>query len=144
MYPTPRVAELIEGTFIPVRFHIKTRPDTWKRFGIRWTPTILILAADGKEQYRIEGFLPVDDFLAQLHLGLGYWAVNRKDWAAAEREFREVEQSFPETDAAPEALYWEGVARYSATHDGAELRKLAEQFRTRYSDTSWAKRSTVW
>ena len=41
-------------------------------------------------------------------------------------------------------MYWAGVSRYSASHDGAELKKLAEQFRTRYTNTSWAKRASVW
>ncbi len=144
MYPDPRVAEFIESTFVPVRFHIKSRPDTWKRFGIRWTPTILVLAPDGAEQYRIEGFLPADEFLAQLHLALGYWAVNRKAWDDAQEEFATVERDFADTDAAPEGLYWAGVSRYSASHDAAELRSTAGRFRTRYTGTSWAKRASVW
>jgi len=144
VYPNPRVVEFIEDHFIPVRFHIKQHPTMWHRFGIRWTPTILVLSPDGKEQYRIEGYLPVDEFLGQLHLALGFCAVSRKDWKAAEEHFQATVDDFPQTDAAPEGLYWAGVARYSASHDGAELRKLGQQFKTRYHSSSWAKRASIW
>jgi len=144
VYPNPRVAEFIEQNFVPVQFHIKAQPAMWHRFGVRWTPAILVVGPDGREQYRVEGYLPEEPFLARLRLGLGYYAANRKDWKTAEREFESVVSEFPNTEAAPEAMYWAGVSRYSASHDGAELKKLAEQFRTRYTNTSWAKRASVW
>ncbi len=144
MYPNPRVAKFIESSFIPVEFHIKEHPTTWHRFGVSWTPTILVLAPDGKEQYRIQGFLPADELLGQLHLALGYSAVSRKDWKGAEEEFQAVADRFPQTDAAPEGLYWAGVARYSASRNGEELKKVGQLFKTRYPDSSWAKRASVW
>jgi hypothetical protein len=144
VYPNPRVAEFIESNFIPVGFHIKEHPTMWHRFSVSWTPAILVLAPDGEEHFRIEGFLPADEFLGQLHLALGHWAVRRKDWKGAEEEFQAAADHFPQTDAAPEGLYWAGVARYSASHDGAELRKLGQQFKTRYQNSSWAKRASIW
>ena len=116
MYPDPRVGELITQRFVPVRIHIKEQPTMWKRFNIRWTPTVLMLAPDGSEGRRVEGFLPRDELLGQIELGLGFLAVNRKDWAAARREFDQVVEKYADTDAAPEALYWSGVAKYSASH----------------------------
>ena len=116
----------------------------WKRFAIVWTPTVLVLAPDGKEIRRIEGFLPAEDLLGQLELALGDWAVSRKDWKEAERWFGSAVAAYPNTDAAPEALYWRGVARYSETHDPKELKELGHEFRQRYQDTGWAKRASIW
>ena len=144
MYTNPRVASFITSHFVPVRIHIKEQPAMWHRFGIRWTPTVMVLDPDGKEQRRIEGFLPADELEAQLELALAFAAVGRKDWAEAEREFHDVVDRFPNTEAAPEALYWAGVSRYSASHNGAELKELGRQFRERYTNTSWAKRASVW
>ncbi len=144
MYPDPRVAELIIREFIPDRAHIKEQPAMWHRFGTRWTPTVLVLDADGHEVRRLEGFLPADELLGQLQLALGFVAVNHKKWADAERHFEAALADFPETDAAPEAQYWAGVSRYSASHDGQELKKVRRAFQGRYSDTSWAKRASVW
>jgi hypothetical protein len=115
VYPDPHVTEVITKGFVPVRIHVKDQPAMTKRFGMRWTPTVLILSPDGTEQYRIEGFLPANEFAAKLELGLGHIAVNRKKWNEAERVFSRVVDEHPETEAAPEALYWNGVAGTCAT-----------------------------
>lgn len=143
MYPTPEVTAFIEQNFVPARVHVKENPTAWHRFGIRWTPTVMVLSPDGKEVRRVEGFLPADELLGQLELDLGYEAVNRKDWKTAERWFHAASQR-KDTAAGPEGLYWEGVARYSASHDAKELVALRHRLEERYPDTAWAKRSVVW
>ena len=134
--------------FLPVRIHVREQKDDWKRFGerygVQWTPTILILDPAGTERHRIEGFLPAGDLIAQLALGLGKSAFARQQFGEAERWFREVVERHPDTEAAPEALYWAGVARYKATNDAAALAQTAEAFARKYQDTSWAKKASVW
>jgi hypothetical protein len=143
VYPAPAVTALIDQQFIPVRVHVKENPTAWKRFGIRWTPTVIVLSPDGHEVRRIEGFLPTEDFLGQLELDLGYLAANRKDWSTAQRWFAEASKH-ENTDAGPEGLYWEGVSRYSASHDHTILPQITRAFKDKYKNTSWAKRASVW
>jgi len=144
VYPAPEVSAFIRANFLTARVHIKENPTMWHRFGIRWTPTVIVLAPDGNELRRIEGFLPADELLGQLRLALGYEAVNEKRWKDAEGWFEQAARPGATTDAAPEALYWAGVSRYSASHDPAELRKLKQQFAQRFQNTAWAKRTVVW
>lgn len=144
MYPDSKVESFISSTFIPVRFHVKENPEGFERFGAQWTPTILLLDPDGKERHRIEGFLPADDFLAQLHLGLGHAAFGRQKFGEASKHFDEVVSSFPKTESAAEALYWAGVSRYKESNDGAHLKATADAFAKRYSDSAWAKKASVW
>lgn len=115
-----------------------------ERFHLQWTPTIVILDPDGREVHRIEGFLPGDDFLAQLHIGLGQVAMSAKRFTDAEREFHQVVQELPDTDAAPEAQYWRGVSKYKGSNDPAALKETAEAFKKRYSDSTWAKKASIW
>jgi len=143
VYPTPVVTALIDEQFVPVRIHIKEQARMWHRFGIRWTPTVMVLSPEGTEVRRIEGFLPADELRGQLLLGLGYVAANKKDWAAAERWFAQAAEE-GETDAGPEGVYWVGVARYSASHDAKELAATYARLTERHRDTSWAKRAIVW
>ena len=143
MYPTPEVTALIDEQFVPVRIHIKEQARMWHRFGIRWTPTVMVLSPEGAEVRRVEGFLPADELKGQLLLGLGYEAANRKDWATAERWFGQAAEQ-DNTDAGPEGLYFVGVARYSATHDAKELAATYGNLTERYPNTSWAKRAIVW
>ena len=149
MYPDPRVVDYVNRHFVPMRAHVKENGAAFKalgdRFNAHWTPTALIIdPADSAERHRIEGFLPTDDFLSQLMLGVAKTAFARQDYAAAERLYRDVVDRFPKTDAAAEAQYWTGVSRYRATNDAGALKATAQAFAERYSDSTWAKKASVW
>ena len=148
MYPDSRVADLITSSFVPVRAHVKQQAEQFRELGARysaqWTPTILILDPEGTERHRIEGFLPAEEFMAQLVLGLGHAAFAHNGFGGAQQRFDEVLKRYPDTDAAAEALYWTGVSKYKATGDGGALAETARAFETRYRDTVWAKKSAVW
>jgi TolA-binding protein len=45
-------------------------------------------------------------------MGLARVAFMRKQWADAGRRCAEVLERYPDSKAAPEALYWRGVSRY--------------------------------
>jgi hypothetical protein len=142
------VARFITGNFIPARVHVKDDSANFQRFGERyeahWTPTILELDPDGTERHRIEGFVPADEFLAQLKLGLGKGAFKREQWQEAERWFNEVVDQHHDTDAAPEALYWAGVSRYKMTGEARHLGETAGAFNKQYQDSTWAKKASIW
>ena len=148
MYTDPRVIDFVTRHFVPVRVHAVQNRDTFatlgERFNAQWTPTILIVDAAGNERHRIEGFLPADDFLSQLALGVAKAAFARKDYASAERLYREVIDRYAKTDAAPEAQYWAGVSRYRATNDPSALKDTAKAFAGRYTDSTWATKASIW
>ena len=148
MYPDERVARFVTENFIPARIHVRDQADDYRRFGerygVQWTPTILVLDHDGIERHRIEGFLPTDDFRAQLLLGLAQMAFKRGEWEPAERRFREIVEQFPDGDAGPEAQYWAGVARYKASGDAQALGDTARAFAQRYQSSPWAKKASIW
>lgn len=140
--------KFVNDNFIAARVHVKDDAATFQKYGEKynahWTPTILELDSDGDEQWRIEGFLPNDDFLAQLMLGRAHMDFKQGKWSDAEKRFREVYDKLPNADAAPEALYWAGVSRYKASNDSAALKETARAFKTRYADSSWAKKASIW
>ena len=127
-----------------MKIHVKEQPATFKRFGAQWTPTLEILDPDGAERYRFEGYLPPEDFLAQLELGLAKSAFARDQWGDAERRFRAIVRQFPKSEAAAESLYWAGVAKYKATGDGSALAETAAAFKEKYRESAWAKKASVW
>jgi TolA-binding protein len=148
VYSDSQVARFISDHLEPVRVHVRDQKDEYKRlserYNAQWTPTVLVLDSEGEERHRIEGFLPVDDFLSQVALGVAKLAFQRKDYADAERRYREIVDRFPSTDAAPEALYWAGVSKYKASGDASALGATHAAFRERYQDTAWAKKASVW
>jgi tetratricopeptide (TPR) repeat protein len=148
VWPDPRVEALVNENFLPARLHVREDAADYQRIGqrysVQWTPTTLLLDPAGVERHRIEGFLPAHDFMAQLTLGLGHLALRAERWSDAERWYAQVLKQFPDTDAAPEALYWAGVSRYKAGNDPGALAATVKAFETRYQDSSWAKKASVW
>ena len=67
-----------------------------------------------------------------------------KRFADAERLYASVLDRFPNTQAAPEALYWKGVSHYKATNDHTVLGELPEQFRQKYPNSVWALKTAAW
>ncbi len=128
---------------MPVKVHVKEQPDTFKRFGVQWTPVLMVRDPDRGEQHQWEGYLPPDDFIGQLELALAKSAFATERWADAERQFRKVADEHPATDYAPLALYYAGVSRYKGG-DAAALEATGRALRERYPDSGWAKKSSVW
>lgn len=144
MYPNDAVASFISRNFVPAKFHIKDQKQAFERFNALWTPTILVLDEQGAERHRIEGFLPADDFRAQLALGLGKAAFAAGRWGEAEEFYRSVVRDQPQSDPAAEALYWAGVAKYKATNDAGALAETGRALNSQYPESTWAKKGSVW
>ena len=62
---------------MPIKVHVKENAEAFERFGAQWTPTMTVAEPDGTERYRFEGYLPPEDFLAHLALGLAKAAFAR-------------------------------------------------------------------
>ena len=90
----------ISENFVPVKIHIKEQPETFKRFGVQWTPTLLVLDPDGIERYRFEGYLPQEEFLAHLQMGLAKSAFAREKWNESEQRYRQIVADYPKTEPA--------------------------------------------
>jgi TolA-binding protein len=104
----------------------------------------MILDPGGTKRHQFEGFLPVEDFLLQLRLGLAHVAFAQQRFSDAESLFREIVDGAPQSEVAPEALYWSGVAKYKRTNDPTALGETATQFTQRYPQSTWAKKASVW
>src|SRR5262249_36848817 len=134
----------IVDNFVAVRLHVKKHPEAMERFGVNWTPTVLVIDPEAKEMFRIEGFLPTDEFLAHLQLGYGHFLFKTGKFKEAEQQFRDVCEKVGGTDASAEAMYWAGVARYKASNDAGALKATADAFKDRYQNSIWAKKASIW
>jgi hypothetical protein len=137
------VSAFIAQHFVPVKIHAKEQGATFERFGIQWTPVLLVLDPEGKEQHRWEGYLPPADFLGQLRLGLAKASFGVARWEESARLFEEVAREHPDADFAPLAVYYAGVSRYKGG-DVTALASTAQLLRLRYPNSSWATKSSVW
>jgi hypothetical protein len=138
------VSSFINDNFVPLAAHIKEHASYFHRFEVVWTPTVLVLDSSGKERFRIEGYLPREEFRAHLETGLARAAFMSKKWAEAERRYAEVLERYPDSKVAPEALYWKGVSQYKATNDHTVLGELPGRFEEKYPDSLWALKAIPW
>ncbi len=129
---------------MPVEAHIKEHPAWFKRFGAVWTPTVIVMDPEGEERWRIEGYLPKNEFRAQLEMALARLAVMRKDWPDAEKRFAQIAEKYGDTSIGAEALYWRNVSRYSQSHNAEPLQSVAKELKQRYPDSVWTKKASVW
>lgn len=100
--------------------------------------------SNGVERERIEGYLSKPEFRAGLEMGLARIAFMHKQWAEAEQKYAGVAGRYPNTTAAPEAVYWRGVSHYKATNDHTVLGEVAEQLTEKYPDSVWTLKASVW
>jgi tetratricopeptide (TPR) repeat protein len=142
-YPDSRVAQFVQGHFLAVRVKVKEEPDLGKDYLVSWTPNVVVLDENGAVHYRVEGYLPPDEFIAHLSLGLGKYWLNRKQFAQAAERFDEVAARHHGTNAGAEALYWLGVAQYKQSHDPAQLRPSWQRLANEYPDSEWTRRARI-
>jgi TolA-binding protein len=138
-YPESEVRKFLSGHFVPVRLKVEPETEAVRRYNPNWTPTLLVLNSEGVESHRVVGYLPPEEFRAELALGLAKAYLDRGALENAMIHLRETVRHFPETWAAPEAQYWLGVARYrtEGKPDGliAEWNVLLERWPT----SRWAR-----
>jgi len=103
-----------------------------------------VLDSTGREQYRSEGYLPPREFRAALALGHAKAAFQQKNFEASERGFRALIAEYPETAAAPEAIYWATVSGYQRDHDHTRFRPMAEELQGKYPGNLWTKKASYW
>ena len=143
-YPNPAVVRAINEYVIPLQVSIqdpKSQPII-ERYQQVWTPTILLLSPEGKVYHEWNGYLPPALYLSQLLLGLGKAALREHHFDKAAQFFDQVATEYPESDAAPEALYWAAVARYKKSGQSEDLKAGWQRLRERYPDSVWRSKQS--
>ncbi|MGB6066034.1 MAG: tetratricopeptide repeat protein [Desulfomonilaceae bacterium] len=140
-YSNKKVAEFINANMIPVRVPHNQKPLT-EEFKVKWTPTVITLDQDGKEQQRTIGFLPPSELIPSLMLGIGKTRLERGEFAQAIPELKEVSAKYPTSDSAPEAVFYLGVAQFKSTHDLKYLRQAYDKLAAQYPKSQWAMKAS--
>jgi hypothetical protein len=139
-YPQVKVVDFIEKNFIPVQIQTSDTVLTDK-YVVRWTPTLLVVDADGKEHYRAVGFFTPDDLIATFMAAKGRWYMDTEQYTEARGMFDEVVATYPGSDAAAEAIFFNGVTRYKESHDPRHLRAASDILSEKYPSSMWTRQA---
>ncbi|MBI2357566.1 MAG: thioredoxin family protein [Deltaproteobacteria bacterium] len=142
-YPQDQVVAFVHDHFVPVRIHTDAHPELCAKYHVAWTPTFVVLDADGTEHYRDIGYLPPADFMAQLTLALGHTALEQKDYPTAAKFFQTVIDRYGSSEAAPQALYCLGIAKNRMAGGTADERKAVwKRLMETHPKSDWAKKAS--
>jgi hypothetical protein len=139
-YIDPEIISFVNGNLIPLRL-AAADPVLGPKYRVKWTPTLLLLDADGVEQYRTLGFYPPKDLIPSLLLGMGKTCFNRPDRPAACGYFQRIMNDFPKNPLAPEAVFLNGVSLYIEGHDVANLIGIYDRLAAVYPESPWLTRA---
>jgi thioredoxin-related protein len=142
-YPNPKVIEFVERNLIAVKVPINSQPLP-KKFRVQWTPTLVLLDAQGEEHNRTVGFLAPEELLPSLMLGIGKSQFDHDEFAEAENTFQHLLAEYPKSDFSAEAAYYLGGSRYKRTHNAEELKKTIQHLQQDFPQSEWVKRASVY
>lgn len=146
-YQQTAVVDLIAEHFVPVKLNVKEpKPEFRELLRMAkplFTPLFLFLDSSGTEVRRFTGYLPPEEFKAELQFVLGSVDLLHARFAEGYAKFRGIVERYPKTHVAPEALYWAGVAAYRWNQRGLDgLIPEWIELRGRYPGSTWWTRAS--
>ncbi len=145
-YSNKNVIAFIKEYLIPFRLDLSESAMGEKHHTF-WTPTTAIFGIKGmnvhgpNEVQREIGFFEPDEFIALLHLGVAKVRLDQEEFDTALVHLNRLLKNFPESDVAPEAIYYKGVTLYKQNNDPTHLKQAHAQLSSEYSASTWARRS---
>ena len=139
-YPNEKVSDFILTEIVPLRVPFDSQPLATE-FKVTWTPTLITLDFYGKEHHRTVGFLPPEQLIPSLLLGMGKVAFDADQFNDAILTFDRLLAAYPTSAAAPEAIYLRGVSRFKASHDPKPLKEAYEKLQAEHPSSEWTHRA---
>jgi hypothetical protein len=139
-FPDTAVSNFIIDRMIPLHADVGAR-SLASDFRVVWTPTLIVLDYYGKEHQRTVGFIPPDELVATLLLGIGKVGFENDQFNEAVIQFNTLINGFPKSAVAPEAVYLRGVARYKSSHAVGALKDIYQQLLAEYPESAWTRRA---
>lgn len=139
-YPNPAVIRFIRENVVPMRLLHDQQPLAG-RYSVTWTPTLILVDAQGNEVYRNEGALGPGSLIPALMLGIGKEKSSSGHYDQAVSYFGELVSKYPKSEEAPEAIYYRGIARFKSTKDIKAMKEAYRQLSAAYPASSWTRKA---
>jgi hypothetical protein len=137
------VSTCLNEYFIPVQVDVEKYKDLMVTFRVFWTPNINVIDPSEILYYHVEGWLPPSEYAAMLMVARGQYFLKHKRYGEAKDIFQKVWDKFPQSDFAPEALYYLGVSGYMDSHKVEDLSRGWQILQRYHPRSTWAIRSSI-
>ena len=108
---------------------------------VKWIPTLISANGGGKERHRTAGFLPPEEMIPSILLGVGKVHFDAERIEKALEFFDQIVEKYPRSDSTAEAIYLKGVCQYKSTHNAKPLKMAYERLEADYPTSIWTKRA---
>lgn len=139
-YPDEKVVDFVEKYVVPCRVPSSAEPHATE-YGIKWTPTLVLLDGEGREHQRTVGFIPPEELVPTLLLGIAKAHFNRDEHDHALNALGMILEDYPRCDEAPEAVYMQGICLYKSTRNAGKLREAYDRLLSEFPSSAWFKRA---
>ena len=127
--------------FIPVRINSQKQGEVFKKYLVSWTPTVLVLDAEGREHGRFSGFLPPQELCARMILDGAKTVMTLENFSLAIKCFDDIVEKYQGTFAVPEAIFYSTAAKYLSSHEPNVLKEGLLLLRKNFPDSEWTLRA---
>ena len=119
----PLVILFIEEHVVPVKLPHDSKPCA-DDYMVKWTPTLITANGGGKEHHRTVGFLPPEEMIPSVLLGVGkvHFDADRIDKALG--FFDQIVEKYPKSDSTAEAIPEGGLQSQGARTSEAAQKGL--------------------
>lgn len=138
------VVHVIERETAPLMVNVSESKDIAEKYRVEWTPTIVLADEKGAELERWVGYLPPEDFIAQLMLSTALSDFHLGRLNEAISGFEQLIAKYPKSEFVPEAEYYLGVSTFKKEGDMAALADICTTLSEKYPDSIWAKKGSIW
>jgi len=139
-YPDKAVVEFIMDSLIPLRLPYESVPYA-ADFSVKWTPTLIILDASGKEQHRLVGFIGPKELIPSLYLGVAKSWFNSERYDYVSEALERLLKRHPKSHSAPEAIFLMAAATFKSTYDPKPLREAYDKLAAEFPGHEWTERA---
>ena len=140
-YPNPDVIDFVSDNFVPVQLNQSENLELFRQNKVVWTPTITVCDALGTELMKWIGYLPSAEFLPKVKFVLAWTKIIEQDYAKASTILEEIGSMHKNSFAAPEALYWLGVAKWKTSRDFTDLSEAWTNLMETYPESEAAQKA---
>src|SRR5512136_870622 len=96
-YPDEKVVDFIGKSIVPLKLSFDAKPMA-DDYNVKWTPTLITINGGGKEHHRTVGFLPPEELIPSLMLGIGKVHFDAERIGEALKYFEKIVKEFPRSD----------------------------------------------
>jgi len=148
-YPDPDFHQATSILVAPVRIDVTERHEDFREAAVMtkipFSPRVRFFSSDRKRILREwTGWLPTDEFIAEMHVARGIDCHDRKNPLGAVEEYNMALSKAPEGSSVAEILYRRGMAAYLGNKFDMEL--LKEDWQAvvdQHPGTRWATHASV-